>query len=454
MRRSPLQVLLLLAAAGAGLAALVTIQSQGKTGAEFRPEKLFPALDLDRIVRIEIVTAGETTTLSASDGLWGLDSRAGYPVDAEKLRRLVLGVASLTPSDRMTDKPEKYARMGVASVQPSDEISDEASAEASSDRVRLLDADGNVLADLYLGDEREGKSRGPGGFSATRGQYVRVEGDPWVYLIADEIRIEDAADRWLERDVVDIAEADLVQISIDHGDSTETLTIARAAADAFEITTTIPEGYEATTWAVRSVARALGDLRLEDVLSVDDESSKELDFGVRYVAVSRKGVEYAAATAQDEDRRYLKLSAVAGDGAKSPSLIETKSESETESEIEIESEIEAPKSGNDAATTGSAEAGTGESATSEEISESEESGEIAAAEFNQRHSPWIYVISNPKYLGLTKKLSDLIEEKEPEPETPPETGAQSGLGADADPEAAEEAADGAMTNPEPNGETP
>ena len=363
MRRSPVQILLVLAVAGALLAALVIASSGDKSSASYNPEKLFPLLQIDDIVRIEITAPEYDATLLAANGGWGVDSRSGYPADAEKLRRLVLGVAGLTPTDRMTDKPEKYARVGVAADIP------------ASGHLRFLNGGDEVLVDLALGDLRKGKPQGPGGFSPTQGQYVRAEGDPWVYLITSEIQIEERAQDWLEREVMDVAEADLTRIAIDHVDSTETLAIARAEGDAFSIETTIPNGYEQTDWSVVAMAKGLSGLTLEDVFKADGEKSEGLEFDIRFVATNRDGVAYTAATGKRDDKRYLKLSAAVAGTVSSAEPLE---------------------------------------AIDNESVEPEQTPAASVAEFTRKHSPWIYVISTTQYNGLTKKLSDVIEEKAPE----------------------------------------
>lgn len=335
-------------------------RNQRQTTGEFETKKLFAELDIEAIERIEIAFDDDSFAISKVGDVWGLDSKAGYPIDGETLRELVLNIATLEAPERMTDKPANYDRLGVGED------------NAVNGRVKMIGAENNTLVDLFVGEERRGKPSSPGGFAPAAGQYVRAAGDPWVYQIKDALTVESDQARWLANEILKV-EADVLQtVKIDSPGTTDSFSIAREATDPFDIVTPIPAGWQAKTYEVRNISRSLSSLTLEDVYPTSDAAVQDLVFDATLTATQKNGLVYTAATSKQGEDHFLKLSA-SYDRNADLSLVDES---------------------------------TSDSIAAKELPAAEE----AAAELNARHAPWIYTVASYQYDKLRKPLSDLLEE--------------------------------------------
>lgn len=347
-------------AIAASIATIVLYQRQERGSREaFEPRKLLPDLDIGAIRRVEISVGDESYALVGAEDRWSLDELPGFPIDAERLRQLILGVGGLEASDRMTEKPENYERLGVQDEKP------------AGGHVRLLAADGKVLADVFVGEERRGKPTAPGGYSPADGQYVRIAGDPWVYKTADVLTVDSKPKLWLKQEILKVPEADLQTVRVDDAGGTESFTISRTGAAPFQLEGGAPEGMTVKDWAVENVARALSNLTLSDVLSADAGTSSSMAFSGKYRATQKNGLTYEVGTARTGDKYYARVGA-----AYEPSLNLALSDERTSDTVQAKS-MDDP--------------------------------EAVAVKLREQHAPWIYEISEFAWESLAKKRSDLLE---------------------------------------------
>jgi hypothetical protein len=333
-------------------------QQERRTGGRFEPRKLLPDLDIGAIQRVEIRSDEADYALVGSGESWSLESFPGFPIDENRLRELILALAGLEASDRMTQRPENYERLGVDDP-------------PAAGRVTLLGPSGSALADVFIGEERRGRPASPGGFSPADGQYVRLVGDPWVYKVGALLTIDLQPRSWLQRDVLKVETGDLRSVRIDNAATTESFSLARSGSAAFELQEEIPEGMRVKNWAVDNVARALANLTQTDVLAVDDDAAAALDFDGRYTATLKNGVSYVAATAQRDEAYYARIGAVY----------------------------------DPAANLGLSDERTSDSVRAQRM----EDPELIVQRVAERHDPWIYQISEFAYENLTKRRSALLE---------------------------------------------
>ncbi|HSH70640.1 MAG TPA: DUF4340 domain-containing protein, partial [Deferrisomatales bacterium] len=197
MGKTTTKIIIVLAVAFVAIAVFQARHQGGNNPDEVRPQQLFPQLDLAVVAAVQLEHAGASLTLRRGEGdSWGVEQRAGYPVDGEKLRRLALGIAQLQARDRLTANPEQYATLGLADP-PEGGI------------VTLQGADGNALAVLRLGQHKQAKS--PGGAS---GQFVRVDDDPAVYLVANAPAADTGPTTWVDRKLLDLAADQVIGVAV------------------------------------------------------------------------------------------------------------------------------------------------------------------------------------------------------------------------------------------------
>jgi hypothetical protein len=218
-------------------------------------EALFPGL-LDRVNEVRTVRLdgqGERLTIEAAGtGAWRLAEKGGYPVEAEEVRDLVVGLANLQLVEAKTAQPERLKRL---------ELEEPTGSEAKSRRIELLGANGKPLAAAIVGKTRPGLYGG-----GRAGGYGRRAGENQAWLAAGALALPDDAMAVLEQEVIDIPADQVRRITLDAGGMAP-LAVHRpdAAAESFTVDATLPEGRELDQSRIDLLAEALSGLRMEDV---------------------------------------------------------------------------------------------------------------------------------------------------------------------------------------------
>ncbi len=367
MGKANRKVVVILAVVVTVLAVVLARRGAERSGGEFQAGRLFPELEVGRVARVELLQGEAAATLEkVSETTWGLAERSGYPVDAERLRGLVLSVAGIEVVDRLTDNPEKYDRLGVGEA-------------PEGGRLKLLDPDGAVLVDLRVGKGRE--VRGGQGAVPGEGQFLRVEGDPAVYAGKATLLMDTDPARWLRREILKVPAQDVRRFHVTHADPKANFAAARAGAeDPFQLETPPPAGKRLRSGTLAMASRALANLELDDVLPADGDEAAALEFGDAYEAVTASGVSYRVELAAKDAQYYVRVSAAAGEPP--PAEPEGKAEGAEEGAAAPAEPVEDPKA--------------------------------VAEEVNERHAGWVYRVPSFAYDSLAKKLPDLLEDEKSE----------------------------------------
>lgn len=220
-------------------------------------EPMFAGL-LDRLNEIETVrvTAGpEKLTLKrVAEGRWVIEERGGYPVEAGKVRELALGVANLRLVESKTAQPDRLPRL---------ELEDPAKADAKSRQVELLGKGSEVLASAVVGKAKYGLYGG-----GRSGMYVRRGGEEQAWLASGEFRVPANAPELIEREILDIPEAEVARATLGAGGPAP-LVVAKADPKAetyaLEGAPVLPPGKRVDADKLARVADSLSRLSLQDV---------------------------------------------------------------------------------------------------------------------------------------------------------------------------------------------
>lgn len=289
------------------VAALVAILLPGETRHESAFEKaaLMPKLEnqVNDIDWLQISTEGDTVaTISRNGSQWEVEEAAAYRADWPKIQQLLSALVSAEVLEPKTSNPDYYDRLGV---------------QDTSTRVGFRESTG--LPAVISGNTAQGR----------QGQYVRIAGSPQSILIDRQLDIPVTLTDWLDREIVDISDSEVVELEIRHPDG-ETVLAKKVSADDenFELQA-IPEGSEPKSdWTVNSLAGGLSSLQLEAVAPVAD-----IDWAgsMHYRLVTADGLDLEAelvalASAEGEDdQHWLRLEAgiyttrldsgIAGDGS-------------------------------------------------------------------------------------------------------------------------------------------
>ncbi|MBN1866018.1 DUF4340 domain-containing protein [Candidatus Sumerlaeota bacterium] len=386
-------VILLVVAALAVVAAIVSYRRDtavrpGKPSEEqsWRGAKLLPSL-VDRagdIYRIEIDRLVAKIALVRDDrNNWRVETAGGYPADNARVRRLVFDLSELVASDRFTDDPAKYGDFGVGE------------GVGTEGTVRMTGSSGEEIASLALGKAREIEME-PGAEMrrAWGGQFVRVGGDPFVYLANDRTYADTALTGWVETNIARVSGEDVEWVRIDHA-TTEPVRLAWDDGK-LQLEGPVPEGMQPNENKIRSVRGALDYLHFTNVIRADSEQAEAIDFTSTCTLKTLSGSVYAVRVGQRDEATTPTTPSAEG------------SESKKKYFVGLSARYDEPFfTDDDTATTESL------AAAKEKARKAEES----VPEFNESHAPWLFEIPKWNCENLAPARHRLIEPR-PAPTTP------------------------------------
>jgi len=285
--------------------AVLVLLVPGKTAKEnaFRKHRLLPGLAtlVNDIEYVRVTGAdGETiATLNRRGEKWLVAESSDYRADWTVLRKLLSDLAAAEVTEGKTSNPELYKRLGVEDV-------------GSPDAAGLLIgfAEETGLPSLIVGNKAQGR----------QGQYVRLSGSDQSALIDRALTVPGDMQQWLEREIIDIQQAELVEISLTHPDG-EQIVLQKASADDtdFELQK-IPDGREVkSNWTVNSIGGGMAALRLDAVVRASDVDWSD---AVKISVLTADGLQVSAQLVSIEDQHWISLSASVYRPARSQELVE------------------------------------------------------------------------------------------------------------------------------------
>ena len=241
--------------------AIVVIVSEAQSVKPEAEGLLFPGLDarLSDVNRIEITTADTAFSLEARGDEWVMPEKDGYPVDIEKARRLVSGMAAAERQEAKTAEPALYGRIGVGD--PED--------DKLARQVAIFDKGGSTLASLIVG-----KTQATTGGPDMARTFVRIDGQPRAWLVTGLGDISARPVDWLRPDFPGMPPARVMTVTVDHpadDEEGEDVTILKETPnDSHFAVKDMPSTHELRSEAAADVlGNAFASLRFEDVVKAD-----------------------------------------------------------------------------------------------------------------------------------------------------------------------------------------
>ncbi|GJM08494.1 MAG: hypothetical protein DHS20C11_07700 [Lysobacteraceae bacterium] len=244
----------LLILAGALAVAAVAVMLLDKQSGPSISEKtaLIPGLerDINNVAAISVETSDESIRVERTAEGWVVASRDNYPADLSKARELLVKLAEAKLLEAKTSKPENYAQLGVQSVDADD-----------ADNLAIA-LDGVDSGTIIIG--KTATRGGPG-------TYVRRSDESQSWLASGRITPPKTALDWMQRDVINVASADLSRVEVRPVDGTA-YTLIKPSKEAFNFEVEpIPEGRELSApSAGNGVAGILASIRFDDVRGAVD----------------------------------------------------------------------------------------------------------------------------------------------------------------------------------------
>lgn len=343
------------------VAGVFFVQEQEKTATHFAEsgELLYPGLKekMKALQRFDVQGDHEgATIIKGEDGIWKVKEMFDYPASAKRVRQLLYRLGESKLKEGKTNNPKQYAALHL-----SDKL-------AKHLRVFAEGQDAPVV-DLYIGKFSTGFG----------GTYVRRKGEDRVWLVSENLALEEAPVGWVEENLLSLERAEVREVVITRVKN-DNLAIARdKPGDDFHMKD-MPGGAKLTSvYDLNTMASAFENMTLQKVLHVSSVMGPKIqDVWVR----SFDGLELHFELFLLDKAVWAKISARYSESARKEYL-------ETAAKLpnakELEKNLQAPD-----AVTKTADA------------------------INAKTAHWYYMLSNNVLQQLRKRQDDLLVNKDTE----------------------------------------
>jgi hypothetical protein len=337
-------------------------------------ELLFPELlsGINEIEKIEGASAGERFTLRRGPGGWIVPDKFGYPANADKVHKLLVGAAGLKRVEPKTKKETLYPKLGL------EDLSIESSRAVS---FTFEAADESTPASLIVGNSAPAK-----GDPEASAIYVRLPGDPQSWLVEGKLPKDGTLLDWLDRKILDIERARSREVRVRHEDGEVVVVSKNTPAENDFTLADVPPGREIDAqWSVNDIGRSLTDLDLEDVRP-RDALAANVPSVFTVTMRTFDGLTVAMDVYKDDKQALalLKASFAAGDQSPGGQVAGPTSEDGSKTPPRL--------------------------LTAEEV-------RAEASKLNARWSDWVYVLPDFKFDHLAKKQTDLLKDETEGPQS-------------------------------------
>ena len=205
--------------------------------------------DFVRARTVRIVSRDAELTLERDAETWRLREREGHEVSSAALTELHRALTAMRFAGARTNDPANHERLGV--VAPED--------GGAGVRLALLDAQGEALVDLIVGDAR------------ARGFFVRRPGEEQAYAVDGALPDVASAAFWLDLDFLPLARGDIRQVDITPGGGGLPYRLVRASRTEPDFALGQPSAgwVLITAGAANGPGGAAAELRFVDVAPAD-----------------------------------------------------------------------------------------------------------------------------------------------------------------------------------------
>ena len=303
--RSARSTLVLAAATAIAVVAVIVVDRESDT-TERTDEVVFPTLfeQLNSVVRVRVTGREGIFNLVRSGDTWVVEEKDGYPVDPDRVHKLLVGAAGMKRVESKTSDPERYPKLW---------LEDPTGEDSKSVHFALENDAGTELANWVLGNRRPSKS------DATRTElYIRVADDPMAWLAEGSVPGGQGILDWIDRGVARIDRERLRAVEVVRADGSVVAVNKTRPADPDFALRDIPPGREPDSqYRINDIGRFLEDLRFEDVAK-----SSTLDFAgsvdKRMRATTFDGLRIRLETVMRDGEAWAQLHAEVDEG-----LVET-----------------------------------------------------------------------------------------------------------------------------------
>lgn len=229
---------------------------------------------------------------------WVLAEKGDYPVRADAVRKVLLGLAQLELSEAKTRSKDLHGHLNLRDVEAEG---------AKSRKVTLKDKDGKLISELLVGKSTLG-------LEGRRGVYVRKPGDVQTWLAKGALDLGVEPSSWLQTPIASISPKRVARVLIRHPDGEAFAASKATPGDPHFTIDNLPSKTELKSLsAADTLASALDSLELDDVAKADTVTFAE-DKTITAEIATFDGLVVTVDVVEIDGRNWIKLSAAFVEG--------------------------------------------------------------------------------------------------------------------------------------------
>lgn len=254
MRQRGLFVLL---AATVVAVALAVVSSLGESSTARNPligTLVLPDLgpQIQTVDRVTMARGSQKVSLKRSpDGGWQVEEKGDWPANAERVRRLLLGLAELRYVEPKTREPRLYPRL---------QVEDAGKPDSKSTLVTVANDKGKLLGDIIVGKSKYDELGG-----GNDGLYLRMPGDVQSWLARGSLDLTGDTTGWLDKTLFDIPAASIKDAEFTAAAGGNVTVVRDAASEKLRLANAVPKGKKLKGDALDGPVGALASLEFADV---------------------------------------------------------------------------------------------------------------------------------------------------------------------------------------------
>lgn len=359
------------------IAAVVTTQHHAPT-VTTEKDYVFPGLTdkINDVDRIEVTGKDGKLSIRREEKEWVIEQADNYPASFSKVRQAAITLAELKILAEKTSNPGYYSKLGVE---------DPGGEHAQSKLLTLFDTSGGKLASVIIGKPRMSSAA-----TGSHGYYIRIPGGTRALLVEGDLNINAKPADWFDAEIVNIKPEHISEVVINHPDQ-KPLRLSRTTTKEDFMLADIPEGKELqSSYTVNRIDSILEGIRVEDVRSAD-----KLKFPGRETGTTIKTFDGMTVTVNStiiDGANWARFSF----DFQSPPVAHAEQQAVPAAEE------------NETATGKDAKPETPSKEKADQIDQK------LVVQLTQKTAGWVFKIPSYKFELFTRKLADLVKDKEPE----------------------------------------
>lgn len=355
-------------------------------------DALFPDLraNAEAIVELRVSQGERVARIVRDDGSndWRVATLGGYPANSERVRDTVRSMVEAKVLERKTARKESLAAVGL----------DDPDSSSRAILVEAIDAKGNALAKLVLGDLATPST--PTFDPNNTSRFVRRGDEDQSYIVGGRFPADPASTAWVVRSIIEIPGERVREVQIAPASGAGLIAARDKAGDEL-VLRDVPVGRTIKDQTqIARLAQVFAFLTLESVSSADDPAfANDFDAATTFDVTTFDHLRIRARVTERDGAYWAKLEA-APEPVASPAAPARNEGEASAPAANTEVSIDDPPPSGDSSVSGGGEPSNQHP--------SRDAARAEAAILNAKLAPWIFRLSQSKGEQLTLTRDDVL----------------------------------------------